>query len=167
MYGIEGPSDMANACKLGRMLQEAEKWKMKHGAQFETSKYVLIHFTRNSRQATKAPVRIIEATISPSSEAKYLGVIFDEKLHFKTHLQYVTKKGTSAAMALSSIAKSNWGAQYKLCMTALQCSYSHPHRLCGSIWHRPKSDGKIMSHPTNTESHNNPKTPDENDPRML
>jgi hypothetical protein len=33
---------------------------------------------------------------------KYLGVIFDQKLLFHSHLQYVIKKGTNAMMALFS-----------------------------------------------------------------
>ena len=61
---------------------------------------------------TKASVTINGVTIKPSNEAKYLGVIFDQELRFKSHLQHVVKKGTNAAMALSSIAKSTWGAPY-------------------------------------------------------
>ena len=39
------------------------------------------------------------------NEAKYPRVIFDKKLRFKAHLQYITKKGTRAAMALQKTAE--------------------------------------------------------------
>ena len=107
MYGVQGPTDKVNTRKLEAMLKEVKKWRIKHGGQFETSKYVLIHFTHNFRQTTTALVKINQVIIEPAEEAKYLGVIFDKTLKFKTHLQHLIKKGTSAAMALSSIAKGN------------------------------------------------------------
>ena len=99
--------------QIKQLLREAEEWRKKHGVQFEKSKYVLVHFTRNHNWATNAAITIEKVTIEPSNEAKYLGVIFDKELRFKEHLQYIVKKGTKAAMALSSIAKNSWGAQYK------------------------------------------------------
>ena len=87
------------------ILNDAEKWRKKHGAQFETSKYILIHYTRNRRAKSDASVSINGVKIEPSKEAKYLGVIFDQELRFKSHLQYIVKKGTNMTIALSSIAK--------------------------------------------------------------
>jgi hypothetical protein len=106
-------TDGANVCKLKLILSEAEVWRKKHGAQFEPSKYVLINFTRNKRSESTASITIDGTKIEPSNEAKYLGVIFDQKLLFHSHLQYITKKGTNATMALFSIAKRSWGAPYK------------------------------------------------------
>ena len=112
-YGVQGDSGRANARKLKLILNEAEVWRKKHGAQFEPSKYVLIHFTRNKWTESTASITINGTKIEPSSEAKYLCVIFDQKLLFHSHLQYVIKKGTNATMALFSIAKRSWGAPYK------------------------------------------------------
>jgi Reverse transcriptase (RNA-dependent DNA polymerase)/Endonuclease-reverse transcriptase len=104
-YGVQGKSDKENVRKLKRILNEAEKWRKQHGVQFETSKYILIHYTRNRRVRLNASITIDGVTIEPSTEAKYLGVIFDQEMRFKSHLQHIVKKGTNAAMALSSIAK--------------------------------------------------------------
>ena len=46
-YGVQGESDEENVKELRKMLTKAEKWKEDQGARFETSKYVLIHFTKN------------------------------------------------------------------------------------------------------------------------
>ena len=77
------------------MLEEVEVWKKRHGAQFEKSKYVLVHFTRNHRQSTEASIVMNEITINPANEVKYLGVTFDQNLKFKS--DQVVKKGTNSA----------------------------------------------------------------------
>ncbi len=87
------------------MLEEVEVWKKRHGAQFEKSKYVLIHFTRNHRQSTEAII-MNDITINLVNEAKYLGIIFDQNLKFKSHLDQVVKKGTKFGIAIVGIAKS-------------------------------------------------------------
>ena len=43
---------------------------------------------------------------------KYLGVIFDQELRFKSHLQYIIKNGTDAALVLARIAKAGWSVVY-------------------------------------------------------
>jgi len=141
VYGVQGQTSTGNARKIKFMLEEAEEWRKKHGAQFEKSKYVLVHYTRNSRQKTKASTTVDGTTIEASSEARYLGVIFDQKLNFKSHLQQVVKRGTSAALALSGIAKSNWGVQYKHARQLFNSVIAARTDYAASIWHRPKNDG--------------------------
>ena len=114
VYGVAGRTDKGNVQKLGNILGKAEEWRKKHGVQFETSKYVLVHFTRNHRLSTKAPIMVGETRIQLSAEARYLGVIFDQQLRYKRHLQQAVKKGTSAALALSSIANCKWGTPHNL-----------------------------------------------------
>ena len=141
VYGVQGNTDKENVRKIKRILNEAEEWRKKHGVQFEISKYILVHFTRNRRMETKASVTINGVTIKPSNEAKYLGVIFDQELRFKSHLQHVVKKGTNAAMALSSIAKSTWGAPYTYVRQLFQAVVVPRTDYAAIIWHRPKDDG--------------------------
>lgn len=144
-YGVQGTTARGNASKLKNTLEKAEEWRKKHGAQFEPSKYVLIHFTHNHRQATNSKITINGNTIEPTTEAKYLGVIFDQKLQFKAHLQYITKKRTSVAMALSSIIKSNWGAQYKYAQQLFTAVIAARTDYGASIWHHPTSDGRTAT----------------------
>ena len=44
-YGTRAKSTEENAEKLTKMLEKAEEWRKSHGAQFERSKYMLVHFT--------------------------------------------------------------------------------------------------------------------------
>jgi uncharacterized protein YrrD len=146
VYGVQGSTAAGNARKLGNMLQEAEAWRKKHVAQFETSKSVLVHYTRNRQQATKASVKIGKATINPSNKAKYLGVILDQDFRFKTHMQQVIKRGMTAAMALSSIVKSRWGTHYQYAQL-FKATIATGTDYAPCISHRPRSDGKNASQP--------------------
>ena len=103
------PGSVPTECHPWSILSKSEDWKHKHGAQFEPSKYMLIHFTRNTRHDVSAAIQLNHVTISPTGEACYLGVIFDQKLKFHAHLAHATKKGTKFALALSSIARITWG----------------------------------------------------------
>ena len=69
VYGVQGKSDKENTRKLMHILNDAEKWRKKHGAQFETSKYILVHFTKNNKHRTTSPVTMGQVTIQPSHEA--------------------------------------------------------------------------------------------------
>ena len=141
VYGVQGNTGKENTRKLKSILNEAEEWRKKHGAQFEISKYIVVHYTRNRTRKTKASVTINGVTIKPSNEAKYLGVIFDQELRFKLHLQHAVKKGTNAAMALSSIAKSTWGAPYTYVRQLFQAVVAPRIDYAAIVWHRPKDDG--------------------------
>jgi hypothetical protein len=113
-YGVAGLTDEGNVDRLQTILTRVEQWRRRHGAQFEPSKYVLVHFIRKSRgnRQTNASITISGTTVQPSSEVKYLGVIFDKGLRFTSHLQYITKKGTKFALAMTSVGKQAWGPQY-------------------------------------------------------
>ena len=43
---------------------------------------------------------------------KYLGIIFDSKLSFKEHINYMAEKCTQLIFALSKSAKLNWGLKH-------------------------------------------------------
>jgi len=114
-HGVErkGQTDKENAIRLQRLLEGAEQWREKHVARFETSKYVLVHFTRRRAAETTTPIQIANTIIQPSQQAKYLGVIFDKKLRVKFHIQHATKRGSKFSHAMSRIAKSTSGTTYQ------------------------------------------------------
>jgi ribonuclease HI len=145
VFGVQGHTDKGNIRKLRTILSEAEEWRRKHGVQFEPTKYVLVHYTRNRRQATNTAIRVGDITVKPSSEAKYLGVIFDQELRFKSQLQQVVKKGTDAALALASITKTGWGMQYKYARQLFAAVIASRTDYGAVVWHRPKQDGSTAS----------------------
>ena len=113
-YGVQGETEEGNLRELEKMLIEAERWREKHGARFEESKYVLVHVTKahTANLDDEAHVYIADTTIKHAEEAKYLGVIFDRKLSFHQHIQRAAKKGTQFALAISRIANCTRGPVY-------------------------------------------------------
>src|SRR5579859_5163284 len=114
-YGVVGTTTEENVKVLKQTLEASETWRQKHGAQFEPSKYILIHFTRKKAKThnPEVAIQIGDTTIHPTKEANYLGVIFDQKLKFQAHLNHAIKKGTKFALVMASIAKCTWGTPFK------------------------------------------------------
>ena len=68
-----------------------QKWVSENGFKFSTSKMVCIHFHQQyvffllpdpNILLGKTPIQVVR-------EAKFLGLIFDTKLTFKNHIQYL------------------------------------------------------------------------------
>ena len=45
LYGVQNKMALGNTRELKQFLIKSEKWRQRHGTQFEKSKYILIHFT--------------------------------------------------------------------------------------------------------------------------
>ena len=136
-YGTEGQTAKENITALKTIMKKAERWRKRHGARFEQSKYVLIHFTRNKSSNTDTPITIDGTTIQPTNEARYLGVTFDKELRFQTHLDNIIKKGTKYASMLVQIARTRWRPEIQY-LRQLVNSVAFPKIDYGAIiWHRP------------------------------
>jgi hypothetical protein len=48
---------------------------------------------------------------------KYLGIIFDSKMTFREHINYVEEKYTKLIFSLSKLAKITWGLKYEALKT--------------------------------------------------
>src|SRR5437667_7435092 len=138
LYGVQNKMALGNTRELGRLVVKTEQWRQQHGAQFEKSKYVLIHFTRNSPEKAKASVTISGIKIEPSETAKYLGVTFDQKLKFHSHVKQVVAKVTKYTIAISGIAKSRWGPEFKYLKRLFTAVAAPRIDYAAIVWHRPK-----------------------------
>jgi len=133
-YRVQGESEEGNARELERMLIEAERWREMHGAKFEESKYVLVHFTRaRSRNiADAAHIHIGATTIKLAEEAKYLRVLFDRKLAFRKHIQYAAKNSHSQSQESPTVQEAQYFSKLKPCLLLLQPHEWTMQLLCGT-----------------------------------
>ena len=127
VYGIEGITDRGNVYRIRKLLMKAEEWRRKHGAQCEVSKYILVHYTRNGRKSMNAAVSVNGITIQPSTEAKYLVIIFDQQLQYKAHSTSVEYLCNFVALWLSGVMDLGY------CGFILYCSYLYKGVLSPSI----------------------------------
>ena len=97
--------------QLQLCLNKVEKWADENGFKFSITKTVCMHFC-NYRQLHPNPTLTIYNTQIPVvSKTKFLGVIFDNKLNFKAHINYVCQKCKKAMNLLKVVFKKWIGEQ--------------------------------------------------------
>ena len=77
-----------------------QHWAKATGSTFEASKTELIHFTRKRNQQRPIPIQMNDMEIHPTENVKLLGVVFDQHLKWRAHVQRAVKRATSASMAI-------------------------------------------------------------------
>ena len=95
---------------LQQCLNKLGHWTDTNGFKFSTSKTVCIHFCR-LRKLYPDPVLLLNDTPIPVvEETKFLGLIFDRKLTFISHIRHLKDKCTKALNLLRVLAHTSWGA---------------------------------------------------------
>ena len=80
------------------------------GFQLSAEKTTLIVFTgRHKKNNNDLYIKVNNAKIYPSSKAKYLGVIFDDRLNWKCHIEELIKKTNSIWNILKSLQSTPGG----------------------------------------------------------
>jgi len=74
--------------------------------------------TRRKRKEQKEVAIYLNNKLIPQvHRLKYLGIIFDRKLTFKEHINYMANKCTKLIFLLSKAAKLNWGLNHQTLKT--------------------------------------------------
>ena len=98
---------------IQRCLNKLSVWADTNGFKFSPSKTVCMHFCR-LRKAHLDPSLTLNGTLIPVvEETKFLGLIFDRKLSFISHIKHLKEKCTKALNLLRVIAHTSWGADQR------------------------------------------------------
>ncbi|GFO13711.1 RNA-directed DNA polymerase from mobile element jockey [Plakobranchus ocellatus] len=84
-------------------------WVSENGFRFSVSKTICVHFHRQ-RIYTEPALHLDGQPIPVKGEAKFLGVVFDSKLNFSSHVKYLKKKCLKALNLLCVVGHTDWGA---------------------------------------------------------
>ena len=87
-----------------------QKWLTENGFKFSTSKTVCIHFHQQYVFSPDHNILLGKRPIKVVREAKFLGVVFDTKLTFKNHIQYLETSCQKALDILRVVGHTDWGA---------------------------------------------------------
>ena len=109
-------------------VNSVQKWVTENGFKFFTSKTVCIHF---HQQYVFFPDPNILLGKTPI-KAKFLGVIFDTKLTFKNHIQYLKNSCQKALDILRVVGHTDWGAD-RIALLRLYHSLVHSKLDYGCI----------------------------------
>ena len=101
---VVGNTEEENCIELEAIAKTAFEWGDNNAVAFDDPKTELIHFHRR-RQSPECPVTLPNGTVTqPSPVVRWLGVFFDRKLSFRTH---INRKVTFASRALQMISRLN------------------------------------------------------------
>ena len=102
--------------QLQLCLNKIQKWADENGFRFSKSKTVCMHFC-NKRKLHPDPTLLLDGTAIPLvTETKFLGLMFDSKLNFKPHIDYLRGKCFKALNLLKVVGSLDWGADRQVCL---------------------------------------------------
>ena len=96
--------------QLQLVIDKIQRWVAENGFKFSVAKTECIHF-HQKRDFFHDPVISLSGTpIKVVKEAKFLGLIFDQKLNFLSHLKYLKTSCMKALNVLRVVSHTSWGA---------------------------------------------------------
>jgi hypothetical protein len=107
-------------------LSKISTWARENKLQFNEQKSQVMLLTRRKRKENKEiKIYINNRPLTRVNNMEYLGIIFDHKLTFKEHINYMAEKCTKLIFSLSKSAKLNWGLQHAALKQFIQEHYYH------------------------------------------
>ena len=93
-------------------LNAIDKWCNKNGFKISISKTVGVLFTKK-RRISNVKIKVGNEPIKIEKTAKFLGVIFDHRLSWKPHIEYVITKCKNRMNLMRAVSGNHWGASKK------------------------------------------------------
>ena len=116
-------------------INKIQKWVAENGFKFSISKTTCVHFHKQPIY-TEPSLHLDGQAIPVKDEVKFLGLIFDQKLNFKSQVQYVKKKCRKALNILTVVGHTDWGADkstlLKLYRTLVRSKLDYDSAVYGS-----------------------------------
>ncbi|XP_031328755.1 uncharacterized protein LOC116159809 [Photinus pyralis] len=125
---------------LQNTLSRLENWSKTSGFRFSTEKTKCISFTKKTPKSSPL-LKLYGKTLKFEKTIRFLGIIFDQKLNWKPHIEYLKKSCYGAINLLKVLSSHHWGADTK---TLLQI---YQHLI------RSKLDYGSISYATARKSH--------------
>jgi hypothetical protein len=95
---------------LQRCLNNIQRWADENGFQFSKTKTVCMHFCQQRALHPDPELKLNGVPVPVVDEVKFLGLIFDRKLTFASHIQYLKQRCMKALNLLRVVAHMDWGA---------------------------------------------------------
>ena len=99
--------------RLQKMMRELIPWGASCNLHFNAAKTVVVAFTRGYKPH-KYFLTMNGQRLEYASEVRYLGVILDKKLHWKSHISQKIEKARKLLYKLRSITSRDWGPSHFL-----------------------------------------------------
>ena len=100
--------------KLQQCLNKLQEWCDKNGFRFSSTKTVCVHFCRQRIPHLDPEIQLNGNLIPVVDETRFLGLTFDKKLSFISHITQLKSRCSSALNLLKVLANTSWGADRKI-----------------------------------------------------
>jgi len=106
--------DLEMNCKiLQRIANKLIEWGLLNCIEFDKDKTELIHFYKGYIEEDKSLILSNTTAILPKTEVKWLGIWFDRKLSFKTHIDKVLAKANRVYHQIYRLANCSKGLSFQ------------------------------------------------------
>ncbi|XP_048478231.1 uncharacterized protein LOC125488794 [Plutella xylostella] len=133
---IVGKSASTISDLMQTALKMVERWCREYQLSVNASKTIIVPFTRRRILDGLRPPVLFGETVNFSKEAKYLGVILDQKLTWNQHLQYIAQKAKCAMGSCCRLVGKKWGLKPKLTLWLYEAVVRPMVTYGCVVWHR-------------------------------
>lgn len=98
-------------------LNDLQEWTNKTGFVFSTEKTKIMHFSRKHLPAIFQPLYLDNTPLSVVSEHRFLGMVFDSKLNWNSHLQHLKTECFKRINILKALSHISWGSDETILLT--------------------------------------------------
>ena len=95
--------------QLQQCLNKIQKWALENGFKFSKTKTQSVHFCQLRGLHNDPVLKLDGVEIPVVDQYTFLGVIFDRKLSFIPHINYLKAKCHKALQLLRVVAHTDWG----------------------------------------------------------
>ena len=107
----------SNSRSISRQLQlninKIVSWTQKNGFTVSLNKTVAMHFCKCKSECSPPPITLNNTPIEYVREHKFLGLIWDPRLNFKAHINYIRGKAVKALNIMRVLSHYKWGSDSK------------------------------------------------------
>ena len=100
--------------QLQQVLNNLSKWSSENGFKFSKTKTKCMHFCQSRKLHLNPELTLDGVQIEVVPEFKFLGLLFDSKLSFIPHINYLSNKCHKALNLLRVVSSMDWGADRKV-----------------------------------------------------
>ena len=107
--------------RLGNFMQQTldyiQIWCDRWGFKISPGKSTGVIFTQKLKCILKKPLKINGTILKMENQVKFLGMIFDSKLSWNNHIQFIEKKCLARLNLMRSLSGNKWGASKTTLLT--------------------------------------------------
>lgn len=106
---VEGKFSITIRERMQRALNVVNRWCSREGLKVSPPKTTLVPFTRRRKLEGLGPLFLNGGNLEMSGEVKYLGVIFDSKLTWTSHISKIKRKSEITLAVIRRMYDRQWG----------------------------------------------------------